>query len=606
MHEYKAPITDMQFVLRELVDHELLSRLPGFEEVSLELAEAVLEEAAKFAGGVLSPLNRRGDEQGVRWHDTEVSTAAGWKQAYGQFVAGGWSALACSREFGGQNLPRALSALVEEMWNAANMAFTLCPMLTRGAIEAIELKGSERQKQAYLPKMVSGEWTGTMNLTEPQAGSDLAAVRTRAEPLGGGRYKIEGQKIFITYGEHDLTENIVHMVLARTPHAPEGVKGISLFLVPKFMVNPDGSLGERNDVRCASVEHKLGIHGSPTCVLAYGQNGGAIGELVGEENRGLEYMFVMMNAARFAVGLEGVGLSERAFQAALQFANERVQGTAEGTKQRVSIVHHPDVRRMLMLMKSKIEAMRALAVVVGVSLDAARLHPDADQRRAHQAFADLMIPVVKGWCTENCVELASVGIQVHGGMGFIEETGAAQLLRDARITPIYEGTTGIQANDLIGRKLARDGGRAAAAVTAEMRALSGALAKSRSLSGEAAVYAAAIDALERAVRYVVANYSADVRSVSVGAVPLLELFGVAAGGWLLLRSALIAEQRLAGVGADTGAGASAGGGSALPAAFYRSKIETARFYVHHVLATAPGLAHAVTEGAAGALAESAL
>jgi alkylation response protein AidB-like acyl-CoA dehydrogenase len=605
MHEYKAPFTDMQFVLRELVDHELLSRLPGFEDVSLELAEAVLEEAAKFAGGVLSPLNRRGDEQGVRWHDTEVSTAAGWKQAYGQFVSGGWSALSCSREFGGQNLPRALSALVEEMWNGANMAFTLCPMLTRGAIEAIELKGSERQKQAYLPKMVSGEWTGTMNLTEPQAGSDLAAVRTRAEPLGGGRYKIEGQKIFITYGEHDLTENIVHMVIARTPNAPQGVKGISLFLVPKFIVNPDGSLGERNDVRCASVEHKLGIHGSPTCVLAYGQNGGAIGELVGEENRGLEYMFVMMNAARFAVGLEGVGLSERAFQAALQFANERIQGTAEGGKERVSIVHHPDVRRMLMLMKSKTEAMRALAVVVGVSLDAARLHPEADQRRAHQAFADLMIPVVKGWCTENSVELASVGIQVHGGMGFIEETGAAQLLRDARITPIYEGTTGIQANDLIGRKLARDGGRAAAAVIEEMRALSGALAKSSSLPGAAAVYAAAIDALERAVRYVVANYAADVRSVSVGAVPLLELFGVVSGGWLLLRSALIAEQRLA-AGAGAGAGASTGGGSALPAAFYRSKIETARFYVHHVLATAPGLAHAIVEGAAGALAEAAL
>jgi acyl-CoA dehydrogenase len=432
-------------------------------------------------------------------------------------------------------------------------------------------------------------------------------VRTRAEPLGDGRYKIEGQKIFITYGEHDLAENIVHMVLARTPSAPQGVKGISLFLVPKFIVNPDGSLGERNDVRCASVEHKLGIHASPTCVLTYGQNGGAIGELVGEENRGLEYMFVMMNAARFSVGVEGVGLSERAFQAALQFANERIQGTAEGAKERVSIVHHPDVRRMLMLMKSKTQAMRALAVVVGVSLDAARLHPEADQRRVHQAFADLMIPVVKGWCTENSVELASVGIQVHGGMGFIEETGAAQLLRDARITPIYEGTTGIQANDLIGRKLARDGGRAAAAVIQEMRALSGALAKSSSLPGVAAVYAAAIDSLERAVRYVVANYTADVRSVSVGAVPLLELFGVVSGGWLLLRSALIAEQRLAaGARESADAGTSASGGSALPAGFYRSKIETARFYVHHVLAKAPGLAHAIVEGAAGALAEAAL
>jgi alkylation response protein AidB-like acyl-CoA dehydrogenase len=605
MHEYKAPLTDMQFVLRELVDHELLARLPGFEEASLELCEAVLEEAAKFAGGVLSPLNRRGDEEGVRWHDTQVSTAAGWKQAYGQFVSGGWHALSCPREFGGQNLPRALSALVEEMWNGANMAFTLCPMLTRGAIEAIELNGSERQKRAYLPKMVSGEWTGTMNLTEPQAGSDLAAVRTRAEPLGGGRYKIEGQKIFITYGEHDLTENIVHMVLARTPSAPEGVRGMSLFLVPKFMVNPDGTLGERNDVRCASVEHKLGIHGSPTCVLAYGQNGGAIGELVGEENRGLEYMFVMMNAARYAVGLEGVGLSERAFQSALAFANERVQGTDTGSKDRVPIVRHPDVRRMLMLMKSKTEAMRALASVVGVALDAAGGHPDAEQRRTHQAFADLMIPVVKGWCTENSVELASVGIQVHGGMGFIEETGAAQLLRDARITPIYEGTTGIQANDLIGRKLARDGGRAAATLIEQMRALNGALSKTSSLPGAPALFAAAIDALERAVRYAVANYSADVRGVSVGAVPLLELFGVVSGGWMLLRSALIAEARL-GPGPSSGADASSGDGAASPAKFYRSKIESARFYLHHVLATAPGLAHAIVEGAAGALAEAAL
>ena len=600
MQEYKAPLTDMQFVLRELVDHELLSQLPGFEEASLELGEAVLEEAAKFATGVLSPLNRRGDEEGVRWHDTEVSTASGWKEAYGQFVAGGWAALSCSREFGGQNLPRALSALVEEMWNSANMAFTLCPMLTRGAVEAIELKGSERQKRTYLPKMVSGEWTGTMNLTEPQAGSDLAAVRTRAEPLGDGRYKLAGQKIFITYGEHDLAENIVHMVLARTPNAPDGVKGISLFVVPKFMVNPDGSLGARNDVRCASVEHKLGIHGSPTCALSYGQESGAIGELVGEENRGLEYMFIMMNAARFAVGLEGVGISERAFQTALGFANERIQGTEPGDKGRVPIVRHPDVRRMLMLMKSKTEGMRALAAVVGVSLDAARLHPDPAQRRVHQAFTDLMIPVVKGWCTENSVALSSVGIQVHGGMGFIEETGAAQLMRDARITPIYEGTTGIQANDLIGRKLARDGGRAAAGVIREMRALNDALAKSASLPGSAAVLGSGIDALERAVRYVVSNYNSDVRSVSVGAVPLLELFGVVSAGWLLLRSALIAEERLAGNAGPAGSGA------ALPAAFYRSKIETARFYVHHVLATAPGLAHAVVEGAAGALAEAAL
>jgi alkylation response protein AidB-like acyl-CoA dehydrogenase len=596
MQEYQAPLADMQFVLRELVDHALIARLPGFEDATLELGEAVLEEAAKFAGGVLSPLNPVGDREGLRWSDTEVATAPGWKQAYGQFVEGGWSALACPREFGGQNLPRTLSALVEEMWNGANMAFTLCPMLTRGAIEAIDLKGSQRLKETYLPKMVSGEWTGTMNLTEPQAGSDLAAVRTVAEPIGGGRYKLKGQKIFITYGEHDLTENIIHMVLARTPGAPEGVKGMSLFVVPKFLVNADGSLGARNDVRCLSIEHKLGIHGSPTCVLAYGQQEGALGELIGEENRGLEYMFIMMNAARFAVGLEGIGLSERAFQAALAFANERIQGMEPGAKGRVPIVRHPDIRRMLMLIKSKTEAMRALASVSAVSLDAARVHPEAKERARHQAFADLMIPVIKGWCTENSVALASLAIQVHGGMGFIEETGVAQLYRDARITPIYEGTTGIQANDLVGRKIARDGGRAAQAVIEEMRKLGQALAKEPSLGGAGRTFAAGVDALESAVGYVVAGYATDMRGVSAGAVPLLELFGVVAGGWQLLRSALVARDRLASPPAQ----------GAMSPAFYRAKIETARFYADHVLPQAPGLAHAVVEGSAGVLAEGVL
>jgi 3-(methylthio)propanoyl-CoA dehydrogenase len=596
MREYQAPLTEMQFVLRELVDHALIARLPGFEDMTLELGEAVLEEAAKFAGGVLSPLNRVGDREGVRWKDTEVITATGWKQAYGQFVEGGWSALACPREFGGQNLPRTLSALVEEMWNGANMAFTLCPMLTRGAIEAIHLKGSRRLKETYLPKMVSGEWTGTMNLTEPQAGSDLAAVRTRAEPIGDGRYKLEGQKIFITYGEHDLTENIVHLVLARVPGAPEGVKGMSLFVVPKFLVNPDGSLGERNDVRCLSVEHKLGIHASPTCVLAYGQQGDAVGELIGEENRGLEYMFVMMNAARFAVGLEGIGLSERAFQSALAFANERIQGTEPGEKGRVPIARHPDIRRMLMLIKSKTEAMRALASVAAVSLDAARMHPDAQERARHQAFTDLMIPVVKGWCTENSVALTSLAIQVHGGMGFIEETGVAQLYRDSRITPIYEGTTGIQANDLIGRKIGRDGGRAAESLIADLRKFESALVKEPGLGGAGRVFSIAVGALESAVRYVVAGYAKDLRGVSAGAVPLLELFGVVAGGWQLLRSALVAQERLAAPPAQ----------GALSAGFYRAKIDTARFYADHVLPQAPALAHAIIEGSAAVLAEGVL
>jgi 3-(methylthio)propanoyl-CoA dehydrogenase len=595
MGEYQAPLADMRFVLRELVDHELLGKLPGFEDAGLELGEAVLEEAAKFAGEVLSPLNRKGDLEGVKWRDTDVLTASGWKEAYAKFVAGGWNALTCPSEFGGQNLPRALSALVEEMWNGANMAFTLCPMLTRGAIEAIDFKGSKHQKETYLPKMVSGQWTGTMNLTEPQAGSDLAAVRTRAEPLPDGRYKLEGQKIFITYGEHDLTENIIHAVLARTPGAPEGVKGISLFLVPKFMVKPDGTPGERNDVRCLSVEHKLGIHASPTCVLAYGQNGGAIGELVGEENRGIEYMFIMMNAARFAVGIEGIGLSERAFQTAHAFANERVQGTEPGRKGRVAIVRHPDIRRMLMLMKSQTEAMRALAGVAAVSLDAARLHPDAAERQRHQAFADLMIPVIKGWCTENSIEIASLAIQVHGGMGFVEETGVAQILRDSRITTIYEGTTGIQANDLMGRKIARDKGQAAEAVIAEMRKASAAWEKDPALSGAAAVFSKALNALESAVRHVAANFGSDPRSVAVGAAPLLKLFGLTAGGWQLLRSAAIARARLE---------APVEGG--LGEAFYRAKIDTARFYADHLLPLVPALAHSVIHGAAGALAEEVL
>jgi alkylation response protein AidB-like acyl-CoA dehydrogenase len=595
--EYQAPLADMKFVLRELVDFELLARLPGFADLTLDVADAVLEEAGKFASGVLSPLNRSGDEEGARWQEGEVLTAGGWKQAYARFAADGWGALSCPAEFGGQNLPRVLSALIEEMWNGANVAFALCPMLTRGAIDAIELRGSEVLKARYLPKMVSGEWTGTMNLTEPQAGSDLSAVRTQAVPTGDGRYRLKGQKIFITYGEHDLADNIVHMVLARVSGAPEGVKGMSLFVVPKFLVNADGSPGTRNDVHCVSIEHKLGIHASPTCVLAYGENGGALGELIGEENRGLEYMFIMMNAARFSVGIEGVGLSERACQTALAYARERIQSTDAGVRggARVPILRHPDVRRMLLLMKSQTEAMRALSVVVAVSLDAARLHPEGEERERHQAFADLMIPVVKGWFTENSVDIASLGIQVHGGVGFVEETGAAQYLRDARITPIYEGTTGIQANDLIGRKLARDSGRAAQGVIREMHALGRDLEAEPNLPALAPAFAAAVEALERAVGYVVENYGTDIRGVSVGAVPLLKLFGIVAGGWQLLRSALISQRRLA-APAATGA----------DAAFHEAKISTARFYADHVLSQAPGLSHSIVHGAAGALAEGVL
>ncbi len=493
---YAAPLRDIRFVLHEMIGlpsprpspargEGEESPLPlraraakqtevggGESDLTPELVDAILDEAARFAADMLAPLNQPGDKQGARWQDGAVTAPDGFRDAYRQFTDGGWGALACDPAHGGQGLPMLVATAVEEMWDAANMAFSLCPLLTRGAIEALSLCGTSEQKALYLPKMVAGTWTGTMNLTEPQAGSDLSAVRTRATPEGD-HYRIKGQKIYITWGEHDLAENIVHLVLARLQDAPEGVKGISLFVVPKFLVGDDGSLGARNDVRCVSIEHKLGIHASPTAVLAFGDNEGVIGYLVGEANRGLEYMFVMMNLARFGVGLEGVALSERALQAAVSYATDRVQGTEIGVRggQRVPIIRHPDVRRMLMSMKAQTEAMRALAYVIAAKMDEARRGEDASA----QAIVDLLIPVLKGWCTENAVEIASTGVQVHGGMGFVEETGAAQHLRDARITPIYEGTTGIQANDLIGRKIARDGGRAAGTAIAAMRAVAEAL-----------------------------------------------------------------------------------------------------------------------------------
>jgi len=590
--DYTAPLKDMQFVLRELAGFDAVAALPGQDELSPDLAEAILDEAAKFAQGVLSPLNGVGDREGARWHDGAVTTAPGWKPAYAQFVENGWNALSCAPEHGGQGLPRLVSALVEEMWNGANVAFALCPMLTRGAIEALELCGSAEQKATYLPKMVSGEWTGSMNLTEPQAGSDLAAVRTRAVPQADGSFRIHGQKIFITYGEHDLTDNIVHLVLARTPDAPEGVKGISLFVVPKFLVNADGSLGARNDVRCVSIEHKLGIHGSPTAVLAFGDHDGATGWLVGEENRGLEYMFIMMNAARYSVGLEGVGLCERATQRAVAYARTRVQGTEAGGKSRdkVAILRHPDVRRMLLQMKSRTEALRAVACVVAAAMDQAAAHPDEAERRRQQAFVDLMIPIVKGWSTETAVQVASLGVQVHGGMGFIEETGAAQHYRDARITPIYEGTTGIQAADLIGRKIAREGGQTLQAVLAEMGEVRAALAARHDahLGAIAAALDTGIGAVRQALAFILETYGRDVRQPLAGAVPFLELFGIVAGGWQMARAALVAQRQLASGEGD--------------AAFLQAKLLTARFYADQVLSAAPGLAHAVVAGATAVLA----
>jgi len=587
MSAYAAPLKDMRFVLNELAGLAQVAKLPGYGEATPDTVDAILEEAARFAAEVLDPLNRSGDQEGSKWVDGEVRTPKGFGDAYRKFAAGGWNALPFEPDWGGQGLPKLVATPVDEMWTSANMSFSLCPLLTQGAVHALALRGSERLQQIYLPKMVAGEWTGTMNLTEPQAGSDLALVKTKAVNRGD-HYRISGQKIFITYGEHDLTKQIVHLVLARTPEAPEGTKGISLFVVPKFLVRPDGSLGERNAARCASLEHKLGIHASPTAVMIYDN---AVGYLVGEENRGLETMFIMMNAARFGVGLEGVAIAERAFQRALAFSKERLQGrdlaAGGGT---VPIIRHPDVRRMLMLMKSQTEAMRALAYVVAAALDFASRAENPGERQKHQAFVDLMIPIVKGWCTETGIEVASLGVQVHGGMGFVEETGAAQYLRDARITTIYEGTTGIQAMDLVGRKIAREGGATAKAWLGELKAFDAELARSANPGVQSlrAQLAAGARALADCVQFIVAEK--DPHAAFAGAVPFLKLAGIVAGGWQMARAALISERKTAGEAGDF--------------SFFKAKIATARFYGDHVLVQAPGLRDTVVKGAAGVMALS--
>ncbi len=587
MSAYVAPLKDMNFAMNELAGLAEVAKLPGFEEATPDTVEAILEEAAKFANGVLDPLNQTGDREGSVWKDGKVTTPKGFKEAYRQYVEGGWAGLPLPVEWGGQGLPKLVATAGDEMLASSNLSFSLCPLLTQGAIEALLLSGSDALKKIFLPKMVDGTWTGTMNLTEPQAGSDLSLVRTKAV-REGDHYRISGQKIFITYGEHDLTENIVHLVLARTPDAPEGVKGISLFVVPKFIVNPDGSLGERNTAQCASIEHKLGIHASPTAVMVFDN---AIGYLVGEENKGLAYMFVMMNAARFGVGLEGVAISERAFQRALAYAAERMQGRdIAGGGGTVPIIRHPDVRRMLMLMKSQTEAMRALAYVVAAAMDTAERHPDKELRARSQAFVDLMIPVVKGWSTETSIEIASLGIQVHGGMGFVEETGAAQHLRDARITTIYEGTTGIQANDLIGRKIAREGGATVKGWLEHLRAFDAELAASKNadIRQLRAQLAAGVQAVGEAVDWLLANFGKDVHAASASSVPFLRLMGIVAGGWQLARAARIAETRLAEGGGDK--------------PFLEAKIATARFFGDHVLVQAPALKNTVVAGGPAAMA----
>jgi alkylation response protein AidB-like acyl-CoA dehydrogenase len=578
---YRAPVADMLFVMRELAGIDEVARLPGFEEAGADIAGAVLEECARLCEGVIAPLNWEGDRNPSSWDDGQVRTTPGFREAFNQFAQGGWQGLPHPARFGGQGLPKLIHAACTEMLHASNLSFALCPLLTDGAIEALLTAGSPEQQATYIPKMIDGTWTGTMNLTEPQAGSDLSMVRTRAEPQPDGSHRLFGTKIYITYGEHDLADNIVHLVLARVVGAPEGVKGISLFLCPKVLAD-----GTRNDVHCVSIEHKLGIKASPTAVLQYGDHGGAVGHLVGEENRGLEYMFVMMNAARFGVGVQGIGLADRAYQKAVQYARDRVQsrpvdGSVAGA---APILHHPDVRRMLMTMRAHTEACRAMALVGAAAYDAAHAHPDAAVRGQNQAFYEFLVPLVKGLSTEMSLEVASLGVQVHGGMGFIEETGAAQHLRDAKILTIYEGTTAIQANDLVGRKTARDGGRTARAIAAQAQATEEALA-ARS-SAACANFARRLGAARRAfldvVDFIAGQAKASPNAVYSGSVPYLMLAGTFISGWQMGRALMAAEDRLA-AGEDE--------------AFMHAKIATAAFHADHILNKATGLRDSIVEGA---------
>jgi alkylation response protein AidB-like acyl-CoA dehydrogenase len=585
---YTAPIKDMLFNMAHLADLDSLTQqAPQFADHGLETAQAVVEECAKLAENVIAPLNWEGDKNPTSWHAGNiVKTTPGFKEAFKQYAEGGWQGLQHPEAFGGQGLPKTIAAACQEVVQAANLSFALCPLLTDGAIEALLTAGSDAQKQLCIPKLISGEWTGTMCLTEPQAGSDLSLVRTRAEPQGDGSYKIFGTKIYITYGEHDMADNIVHLVLARTPSAPAGVKGISLFLVPKFKVNGDGSLGERNDAFCVSIEHKLGIKASPTAVLQFGDHGGAVGELIGEENRGLEYMFIMMNAARYGVGVQGLALADRAYQQAVGYARDRVQSRpVDGSlPAAAAIIHHPDVRRMLMTMRALTEGCRAMAAVAAGAYD--RGHTLGDKAQA--AFYEFLVPLVKGYSTEIAHEVTSLGVQVHGGMGFIEETGAAQHYRDAKILTIYEGTTAIQANDLVGRKTLRDGGELARALAGLVEATEAELAKGNAdahavranLSHARQNYIAVVD-------YLASQGKGNLNAVFAGSVPYLMLAGNLVAGWALARGLLAAEKELA-AGNDV--------------AFMQAKVITARFYAEHILPRTAALRDAVLNGAGSLLA----
>jgi alkylation response protein AidB-like acyl-CoA dehydrogenase len=586
---FRAPVQDQLFCIKELAGIDQIAQIPGFEDAGYETAQAVLEESAKFNEGVVAPLNWSGDQDHGSWDNGVVRASKGFKEAYAALAEGGWQGLGQPTEYGGQGLPKTIGAACVEQTMAANLSFSLCSILTGGAIEALLTAGSDELKTRYIPNMIAGKWTGTMNLTEPQAGSDLALVRSKAVKQEDGSYRISGQKIFITYGEHDMVENIVHLVLARTPDAPEGVKGISLFVVPKFLVNEDGSLGKRNDVYCASIEEKLGIKASPTAVLVYGDDkgevgAGAIGYLVGEENRGLEYMFIMMNAARYDVGVQGIAVSERAYQHAVAYARDRVQSRpVDGSaKESVAIIHHPDVKRMLMTMRSLIEAERAMALVGAAAYDTAHNHPDAAVAKQAQTFYEFLVPLIKGFSTENSVEVTSLGVQVHGGMGFIEETGAAQYYRDSRILPIYEGTTAIQANDLVGRKTSRDGGATAKAIAGQIADCEGQLAaRGAACQKYAKQLKAARESFLQVVDFVCANVKANPNAVFAGSVNYLMLTSNLVAGWQMARALMIAEDKLA-------------AGEEVP--FMTAKIATARFYGDHILARISSLRDTILDG----------
>jgi 3-(methylthio)propanoyl-CoA dehydrogenase len=581
MSDFVPPLRDIRFVLDEVAGLKAVAALPGFEEATPDLVDSILEEAAKIAAETLAPLNRVGDVQGAKLTETGVRTAEGWIPAWNTLVEGGWNGLPASADHGGMGLPNLLNIAVHDMWQAANMAFTLCPMLTQGAVNALELYGSDALKQLFLPKLVTGEWTGTMNLTEPAAGSDLGAIRTRAVPAGE-HYRISGQKIFITYGDHDLAENIIHLVLGRTPDAPAGVKGISLFIVPKVLVDDNGEMVGPNDVQCVSLEHKLGIHGSPTAVLSFGDNEGAIGYLVGEVNRGLEYMFAMMNHARLAVGLQGLAIAERAYQQARSYARDRVQGKPVGWQGSgpTAIIHHPDVRRMLMTMKCRIEAMRGLIYTTAAAADIAHSHPDAAERARAARTVELLTPIAKGWSTETGCDIASLGVQIHGGMGYVEETGAAQHFRDARITTIYEGTTAIQANDLVNRKVLRDGGIGVRLLLGEIADLAEELAGSDDAS-LARIGRNLHDGAKLAGDCVTWMLdSVDPRQPAAAAVPFLTLMGIVVGGQQMALAARAAQRKLDG-DAD---------------GFHGAKLTTARFYAEHILPQASGLHTTILSG----------